>query len=481
MNGAPASIASPETSLDATFVLSCWLILIAAIFVSLYAALELRILYADGSNVLLGMLEKGGFHLYEPSRRYVEFMYEFPVVLAIKLGVDSIPALIVCYGITIYLLPLLLISICYFVLPPDKKSYFVFPLLHYLAGTTSSSFGGLVEGPVAAAYFWLLLYILLFRFERKVWMVVSLLALPAVYLHEVMFFLAPLLAAVAVWRASQEKRKTGAIQFALLAIWFLVIAAVQIFFIINPRDPANRSSFIYGFTHLLWLVTTSGQVNVPALAGLLAILVLAGLVVFERYNNRTILEKVRRLLVIGFAVVSFSMIAVTFVTEKFITPWMQFQARNHAAFISFPLALFAILSSVHPPMTLLWKKRQNIGVITILAVTVLSWHVAATHRWTIYLDDFRSILSTSQGLIPYKQACGNLPDGRKSNFQNMTWVHTNPTLSFLLSPKGRVTAVIDNPDRGGRWKPFDPNNPNSLPHSRFFDSGPYRETIEAAK
>ena len=480
MNSSPAAIPSLETRFDATFVLSCWLILIAAIFVSLYAALELRILYADGSHVLLQMLEKRGFHFIEPSRFYVEFMYMTPVVIAIKLGVDSIPVLIIFYGITIYLLPLLLTSICYFVLPHDKKSFFIFPLLHYLAGTMSSSFGGLLEGPVAAAYFWLLLYLLLFRFERKVWMVVVLLALPAVFLHEVMFFLAPLLAAVAGWRASQEQQKAGAMRFALLAIWFLVIAAVQIYFIINPRDPANRSFFFQNFIHLRWLVKTSGQVNVPALAGLFAILVSAGIAVIERFVERTILEKVWWLLVIGFAMVSLSMIAVTFVSEKFITVRMQFDARNQAAFISFPLALFAVLSTVHPPMTFLWKRRQNIGVIIILAVTVLTWHVVATHRWKIYLNDFRSILSTSQGLITYKQAYGKVPDDRKSNFQNMSWRHTNPTLSFLLSPKGRVTAIIANPDLG-LWEPFDPTNPQSLPRGRFFDSGPYRATLEAAK
>jgi hypothetical protein len=478
LKGATIKNSSSEDNLDTVFVLNFWVIITAAIFVSLYAALEFQILYADGTHYLLSILEKEGFAFIEPSRCYAHFLQQFPTVLAMRLGVDSILALTICYGIITHLLPLLLIIICYFVLPPYRKVFFVFPLLHYLAGTTSSSFVGILEGPVAAAYFWLLLYLLLFRFERSVWMVVALLALPIVYLHEVMVFLAPLLAAVAGWRASQEQQKTSAMRYTLLAIWFLVVVAVQIFFVINPRDPANRGHFVQDLIHLRWLVTASGHVNVPALAGLFAIFVLAGVDVIERFFKRTRLDMVQWLLVIGFAVVSLSMIAVTFVSEKFITPGMQFSARNQSALISFPLALFAILSTLYPSATLLWKKRQNLCVITILAVTVLSWHVAATHRWVVYLNDFRSILVAGHGLVSWKVACGSLPDDRRSNFQSMSWPWTNPTLSFMLSPKGRVTAVIANPDRGGAWEPFDPNNPKALPHGRFFDSGPYRSTLK---
>jgi len=227
----------------------------------------------------------------------------------------------------------------------------------------------------------------------------------------------------------------------------------------------------------------SGQVNVPALAGLLAllvILVIAGVALAGQSPQRTKLVKFQWSLVVGFAVVSFSMVAVTVISEKFITPWMQFAARNHSALISFPLALWAIFSTLYPSTTLPWKNQQIISITYILAVTILLWHVAATHRWAVYLADFRSIQATGHGQLSWKESCEILPDSRRSNFKNMSWPWTNPSMSILLSPQGRVTTVIANPDRGGAWVPFDPTNPQALPRSRFFDYGPYLKTIAAA-
>jgi hypothetical protein len=129
--GAPAANASHETPLDPAFLLSCWIILAASAVVSVYAALEFRVLYADGANYVQRMLEKEGFAFIEPSRHYSQLLQKFPTVISIWLGVDNIPALIICYGLTTYLLPLLLVSLCYFVLPPSRKVFFVFPLLHY--------------------------------------------------------------------------------------------------------------------------------------------------------------------------------------------------------------------------------------------------------------------------------------------------------------------------------------------------------------
>ena len=477
--GAPAANASSETSLDPAFLLSCWIILAAAALVSIYAALEYRVLYADGAYYVQRILEEEGFAFIEPSRHYSQLLQKFPTVIAIWLGVDNIPALIICYGLTTFLLPLLLVSICYFVLPPSRKVFFVFPLLHYLAGTTSASFVGIVEGPVAAAYFWLLLYLLLFRLERKAAMVLTLLALPAVFLHEAMVFLSPLLAAVAGWRARQERHKSGVILFTVLAMWFLIVAVVQAFFVIYPRDPGNRSNFIEDLIHLKWLFTASAQVNVPALAGLLALLVLTGVALAGRSVRGTNPAMIQWTLVAGFAMVSFSMVAVAIVSGRFLTPGMQFSARNYSAIISFPLALWAILSAQYPKVPIYPRiNRQAISVISILTVTVLLWHVVATHSWSVYLRDFRSILADNRGLVSWSEACESLPDSRRNNFKNMSWSWTNPSLSYLLSPQGRIKTIIANPDRGGAWVPFDPNNLQDLPRSRFFDSGPYRETIK---
>jgi phosphoglycerol transferase MdoB-like AlkP superfamily enzyme len=181
-----------------------------------------------------------------------------------------------------------------------------------------------------------------------------------------MVFLAPILAAVAGWRVRQERHKSGVILFTLLTMWFLMVVAVQTYLVIHPRDPGNRSNFFQDLIHLKWLLTMSGQVNVPAIAGLLALLVIAGVALVGQSIQGTKPAKIQWSLVVGFAVVSFSMVVVTIGSEKIITPWMQFAARNHSALISFPLALCAILSTLYPSATQAWHNRQVISVISTL-------------------------------------------------------------------------------------------------------------------
>jgi hypothetical protein len=58
----------------------------------------------------------------------------------------------------------------------------------------------------------------------------------------------------------------------------------------------------------------------------------------------------------------------------------------------------------------------------------------------------------------------------------MDWDWTNPTLSFVLSPHGRVASVIASDDRSG-WHPFDPADPGDLPDGRRFDTSRYRAAL----
>jgi len=478
---AHAPVVPPRTCSTSAFVLVCWIILAAAALAGVHAALEWRFLYSDGAYYLQRILEQEGFPFIEPSRRWTHLLQQLPTVVAIWSGVDSIPALIVCYGLTCYLLPLVLVGLCFLALPASKKAFVFFPLLHYLAGTTSATFVGMLEGPLAAAYFWLLLYLLLFRTGWSSWALLASLALPAVCLHEVMVLLAPVLAVAAGWRARHERHRGAAALSALLALWFLVVAAVQAYHVVHPRDPGNRSDFFQEFVQLRWLITMSGRVNVPAFLGLLASVVVVAACHPGHAGREARWAKIRGALVAGFAVVAVGSGVATVVAQRLVVPAMQFAARNHPALISLPLALWAMRSALRPSATVPWQRRQVIAVTCVLAATVLLWHVVATHRWSAYVADFRSIQASSRGLVPWVDACRSLPGNRRNNFVNMSWPWTNPSMSFLLSPGGRVTTVIANPDRGAPPVPFDPAQVRALPRSRFFDSSAYREAIGAAK
>jgi hypothetical protein len=86
------------------------------------------------------------------------------------------------------LLPIVLCALCWPILPQERKSWVIFPLLGLLAGASASNFAAIGEGAIAASYLWPLLFLFLFRVEHLIFQIVFLLlCIPALLLHEAAF------------------------------------------------------------------------------------------------------------------------------------------------------------------------------------------------------------------------------------------------------------------------------------------------------
>ena len=469
-------------NLSIPFATVAWIILLAALVVSLAAALELRGLYADGVGYLFYMIKNEGFALFEPSRLSVQILQQWPTVMGMASGIHDAATLSVILCSSLQLLPLALVIACYLVLPKDRKNWFFFPLLHYLAGSMGAAFPSIVEGPVATAYFWLVLYSILFRTEtRSSLALVALLALPLAYAHEVMIFLAPILALAAVWRASLVESTWQRIGFWLLDSWFAVVVGVQIGFVLNPRDPGNRASFINNFIGLNWLID-SGDINVSVALGILAILSLLVIWLMLLIGRESTWVKVCSLLVTAaFGLVVLLVLTRTLNSIHLFRPWMQFAARNHSAFVSAPLALLALTSLRRPRLQTIWATATNQIILLFLTVGVLGWHAVVTSYWADYLTTYREMLESHQGLVSYEEMVSSLPQKQHERFEKMTWGWTNPLLSLILSPQGKVSTMIANPSTHVGWQPFDPADPDTLPKSVWFDTSQYQRVLKQAK
>lgn len=455
-----------------------WPILLCALALSIYASLELRGLYADGAHHLMLVVESGGFALIETARATVHVLEQFPAVLAIRLGSLDSEAVVVLYGLTIHTVPLILVALCYPVLPRDLKGLFAFPLLHYLAGSTAAGFAPVTEGTIAAAYFWLLFCLILFRTDSlAARLLTAAAAIPAIFAHEAMVFLAPVLALAAAWRARRESSLPGKALLWLLVAWFAVVVAVQIGFAAEPRDPENKRAFIQQMKTFQWLVG-SGGLNVPAALGILASLAAAAVALCSLTppSRRRPWERMSWALVAAFGLLSAVVVIATAVGLLPLVPRLQFAARNHSALLSFPLAVLAFVSVLWPPLCALWARRQNVAILAALAVGALGWHVVGVHHWSDYVRTFRSVLSGHQGLVAWEPLLESLPTHQREAMLNMGWWWTQPTMSFWLSPGGRVSTVIANPANVG-WQPFDPADPGTLPKSELFDTSAYRQAL----
>ncbi|MCW5773821.1 MAG: hypothetical protein KIT16_19420 [Rhodospirillaceae bacterium] len=455
-------------------------ILGASAVVGIYACVELRSLFADGSYYFLRILEQDVVKSW-PTRVTVDLVRQPLFIAFARFGPADIYTLGVAFGLCIQLAPTLMILASWLFLPPGRKFLFVLPLVAAVGGLEASSFSAITEGAAAAGYFWLLLFALLFARFR--WLPMALpiaLAAGCLHLHEAISFLGPVLALVAVARAWKAPTHFEKYFFAALALWFLFVAALQVYFIFNPYDLSNRDSFIVGLTRFRWLRNVGRDWNLPAFYGALAVPLTLALGVWAWVRTGTWRDWVGWAVVVAFVACAAVDIGLALADGRLFAAGSQFAARNNALMLSGPLALAAIILSWRPGWAHRVAVRQCLVLAGLLEASILAWHIGTIGLWSDYVTSFREILARHRGYVAFSDAIASLPPERA----RIVWMFSHgwlePTLSIILAPHGEVKTIIDKPKPGG-WQPFDPRNPAQLPRSKYWRYDEYLRALAEQK
>lgn len=435
-----------------------------------------RFLYADGSFYFLSILGSKWFFLVEPSRLISQIIQQFFPVMALQLGVDRFSVIIFLFGIGTELLPLIFTVACYFFLPRDRKVLFLFPLLSYLAGVQSTSFASISVEGLTSSYFWLSLIVILFaEFKNLInKIVLLLLILPVVLMHECMVFLATLLIIATFFRILNQEKFGDKFTLSFIILWLLITISIQAWFIYYPRDPNNKAGFIRGLISFLWLFNNG--LNVPVLLGLLSLALTCTFSLACIFINQV----TNRLIFITSFIFAIFSLYVLLDNFNSIAPSTQFMARGFPGFVAFFLATaLLVVIGVLANELVLRIAALNAPIIAALLITNSIWHIASTQKWSNYLDSFQMIISKNQGLISWNNAITSLSNQSISNFTNMSWPWTNPSMSILMSNNRLVKSIISNPGYNS-WQPFDPAIPSTLPYPDIFDYSQYVSALNTA-
>lgn len=306
----------------------------------------------------------------------------------------------------------------------------------------------------------------------------------AIYLHEVMIFLSPILAISTILRATSEPRRWTKLWYYGLAGWFLLVLFVQLDFVVIPRSSINRDLYAENLIQLRWLIANNdlSNVNAPALNGLMGMVAITSIWALVWKSKRLREERLVVLVYTFFTIMSLAVVVWSTMIGGFPHPHMQFAARNHAAFLSILLSVLAVISLRQSSIRLIWERSSTLVIVTILAVGSLGWQSMGTISWSRFVGDFEFVLSHKKGLVPWEEAIEDLPSKDKRNFLRMEHGWTAPSLSFMLAEDGKVSTIISNrSNRSAAWNPFDPTSPEDLPHSPMFDTSAYRAEIERQK
>ena len=139
------------------------LVLTISFCCALYASLSARGLYHDGVYYLMRVAERQGFHLTDPARTTVQILRQAPIVALSRFTSMSLFGRGQVFTFVMLAFPPLLCGLCWFVAPRDRKVWVLFPLTFLLTGFAATSIHAIGEAAIATAYFWLLLFMVLFR------------------------------------------------------------------------------------------------------------------------------------------------------------------------------------------------------------------------------------------------------------------------------------------------------------------------------
>jgi hypothetical protein len=426
------------------------------VFATTLAIVSWRGLVADGVGFFLHLLVHPSPTTWWRSRIFADTLQQCPLVLALRVGVTNIDVLLYVHSFGIYYLGPLQLLFCYWIVPREKRTDLVWPLLSLFAGSMNAWFVAVTESHVMTFIFWpLVLFMLHGRVDQRIGLIVFLgLACASLLAYETMALQGLVLAGFAFWRSRRPSDSGERNLWRVIAGSFLLGAGVAIYSILNPHDTISRDGLVRDIFRFAG--TQVSDLNYPAILSFAA-LVLIALVFF----GRALGAKTFRGLIVFFAVAAVFVAFAPVLMPDSLRPIQQFQARAWIGFL--PAALAIAMTGVRTRNARLSPVvfERALIVISVLAFSQTTWQILATAQWRGYIQVVRSELSKHKGFIPYDRSpLSRQPDGIQV-IRNLGWGWTYPSMSIALAPGGQVSTIFG--ARPGPWQPFDPQNPQELP------------------
>ena len=413
-------------------------------------------LFGDGSAYLYWLLGSRRPLEIAFSRNFANIVTELPVVLALRAGVTDIGIVSSLLGAGLYLPLIVSLGLCLWI-ARESPELVLFPLISATTVSSNTDFFIISESNVLVVVFWPLLFLLTLTREwsRGTFALACILAGPTLLCYESMVFFGPLLLGLTVWRALEMHRagdRAGTLGFVALALYFVAGIAIAARSILNPRDERNLQLFL---DSTRFYRDAQGHLHWLGILSFVALVVIAGSLLLRRWP-----AVVSRAIIVPFAVACAVAAIAPALWPSSVAPILHSRARVLNAYLPPLLGVVYLLAWRRPPPLQRW--RYGFIIVAVLAAAQLTWHALAARMWANYLDIYRAEVASRVGLVPYEASVLSRESvgGHPVAVMNTTW--TMPTMSILMSPGGRVRAMIRSP-LPQEWQPFYPERIERLP------------------
>lgn len=456
-----------------TLRLTFGLLLATSLGCSIYASLNARGLYADAGGLLVVIYE-GKRSFVFGSRAVVEVLRQSPIMLLSSYTSATLFQCGQALTFVMLMLPAMLCSACWWVAPPNKKAWIIFPLAYLLIGFAATSMHAVGEAAIATSYYWILIFVLMFRAGSVPGQVVFLvLCVPAFELHEGTFPLTGLLLVTLAARVhSAVGHRREGVFVSSACILLVAILAAQLHAVIYPLYPDDRAHILQGLTHFEYLYF-DGRFNLPLVSGLVALLSVCSLFLVGATQPAERVASSTKLILVAWTCFALAAMVTALTVEQSFSPFSQLQSRYHPPIISAVLGAMMILLRRYRVPQRRWINPATIFVLISLCATQAVADISATWRWNAYVTDLRSRVANGQGLIPWETALRAGNDRTDIDWRIFAIGWVVPYLCVIFAPNGVVNAMVDLPV-GATFRPLDPEQPDRLPKLRGINFDPYK-------
>jgi hypothetical protein len=417
----------------------------AALIVSI---ITWRCLFADGSYYFLRVLQAGTFTEMLVPRSYAAYLFQLPVVIAMKLGVVQLHWLAVAFGIGCLSSWPVALWLCHQMAP--RRFWLV--MLACAAGYLNAAFMAVGEHIVAHAFFWPALFAILFVRPLTPRAALYLLASALILTHsyESLLFLGPPLVILIVWRLGTSGEKFWQrLVLAIAASLFVAATWIALEAVRHPTNAATLGGFKRGIFTVL--MTPAWTLQMSYFIGILFLLL--------KYPKvEALLMRSAGLVILVPAVLLWGLWPV--LAPGNLEPASQYDSRFLDLLVPLLLMPLAWVFSVKPDF-LADKQRAMVRLSAAMLVAQSVWHISAAYEWNGYIHLWQHLFATEKGPVLLSKFYGGVSE-EHGQAMSLDWHWANPTLSIMVGPN-KVQALIL-PGMRTAWEPFDPMKPESFPH-----------------
>jgi hypothetical protein len=448
----------------------------------LYASVHARGLFADAGPLLVVLYEgKWFFVSLSGSRSVVEFLRQTPIVLLLQFSSATLLQCGQVFTFVMLALPTLFCALCWPITSRENKGWILFPIAFLLMGFAATSVHAVGEAAIATSYFWVLLFLLLFRVRSTGQQALFLLlCIPAFRLHEGAFPLTAILLLALLLRIHAAVGTTYERPFVALASVVLVLSlSCQIDYVVFPSYPGDRAHILYGLTHLEF-VFKDGRFNLPLITGALACLTLGAIASVRATLSTDRSARFTKIILAAWLLIVLAAITIAMTVETSLAPLSQAQARYHPIFVSAALGLVMILLRRFQLPDRIWNNAATVFVLLSLCAAQAVTDVQSTRQWKAYTTDLQTTLGREHGLIPWETRLNVANHYAAIDWSAFEIAWTIPYMCIIFAPNGVVTSMIDLP-RDLTFRPLDPERPERLPKLDGIDFAPYKRYLAEQK